>query len=89
MRSFLGDTESELLVVTSLSTFSGCGDGSLTILPAPGRSDRPVLGCTCGAAFCGELVFGARVGMLDEGLLVMTTSLGLLLLLLGLGSAVP
>lgn len=90
IRSFLGGAASFVDAATDAFVFfSGVGDGFLTILPAPGRSAKPVRGCGV-VGFCGEPVFdGASVGMLDVGLAVMTTSSSLPPLLFGLCSGVP
>ena len=60
------------------------------MFPAPGRSDKPLRdGVLIGSLF-GELklILGARVGMLDVGLAVITTSSVIVLLLLLRTSAV-
>lgn len=79
-----GALESVLLRVRVV--LSACGDGFLTMLPAPGRSDRPVRPGVEGA-FEGELALGTKLGMLDVGLVVMTTSSTGPPLVLGRGSS--
>ena len=70
-----------------LGAFSGCGDGFLIMLPAPGRSANPVRDDTADVRFCGDSGFGVSVGMPDVGgREVMTTSSGLAPLLLGRSS---
>lgn len=59
------------LIVLDLGFFSGWGDGFLTMLPRPGRSDRPVRE---GVARCGEPALEAKVGMLEVGLVGVPTS---------------
>lgn len=54
------------------------------MLPAPGRSDRPVRPGVIGVCFCVRLGFGIRLGMLDVGrVAVITTSSGLSPLVFG------
>lgn len=86
MRSFFGEPVS-VTATTGFIAFSGDGEAFLTILPAPGRSARPVRGGMIegvAVGFCGEMVRGENVGIPEEpGLAVMMTSSALPSLLLG------
>lgn len=75
-------------MVGGLIAFSGVGEGFLMMLPTPGRSERPERDGVLIVLRCGELVLKLRVGMLDVGFAVMTTSsaVSLPVLVMGLWS---
>lgn len=62
------------LMVLDLGFFSGCGEGFLTMLPTPGRSDKPDRE---GVERFGEPAFEDSVGMFEVGRtgLLFTSSL--------------
>ena len=92
MRSFRVGAEegASIVVLRARVTLSACGDGFFTMLPAPGRSDRPVRPGVVGREdFAGEVARGMRLGMFDVGRAVMTTSSGRSPLVFGRGRSVP